>query len=69
MLNDTTPASIAADVLRKELIADLREVFNASGKETPQIVRDVIEHADSWLRAYIPEYTDSWLSVYAPDHT
>ena len=53
MSTDTTPAPIGADAMRKELIADLREVFYASGQETPQIVRDVIEYADSWLRVYI----------------
>lgn len=41
------------DAMRSELAADIREVFDANGPETPQIVRDVIEYADSWLQAYI----------------
>lgn len=54
-----TPAPIGADALRKELIADLREVFDASGQETPQIVRDVIEYADSWLSVCIQRAAES----------
>ena len=41
------------DAMRSELATDIREVFDANGPETPQIVRDVIEYADSWLQAYI----------------
>ena len=41
------------DAMRSELATDIREVFDANGPETPQIVRDVIEYADSWLQACI----------------
>ena len=40
------------DSIRANLIADAREVFDASGPETPQSVRDVIEYVDSWLSVF-----------------
>ena len=39
------------DVIRP-LIDDTSEVFDASGSETPQVVRDVIEYVQSWLEVY-----------------
>ena len=47
------------DAMRSELATDIREVFDANGPETPQIVRDVIEYADSWLQAYIQRKAES----------
>ena len=38
--------------IRGDLTADLREVFDASGPETQQTVRDVIEYVDSWLSVF-----------------
>lgn len=35
-----------------EMTDDTREVFDASGSETPQVVRDVIEYVASWLQVY-----------------
>ena len=52
------------DAMRSELATDIREVFDANGPETPQIVRDVIEYADSWLQAYI--LADGQLIAAAP---
>ena len=40
------------DAVRADLIADLREVFDANGLETPQSTRDVIEYVDSWLSVF-----------------
>lgn len=35
-----------------EMLADTREVFDAGGSETPQVVRDVIEYVKSWVTVY-----------------
>ena len=35
-----------------EMLADAREVFDANGSETPQVVRDVIEYIASWGDVY-----------------
>ena len=35
-----------------EMLADTREVFDAGGSETPQVVRDVIEYVRSWVTVY-----------------
>lgn len=35
-----------------EMLADAREVFDANGSETPQVVRDVIEYVASWREVY-----------------
>lgn len=35
-----------------EMLADTREVFDAGGSETPQVVRDVIEYVASWVTVY-----------------
>lgn len=34
------------------MLADTREVFDAGGSETPQVVRDVIEYVASWVTVY-----------------
>ena len=47
------------DSLRAELVSDLREVFDADGVETPQLVRDIIEYADSWLSVFIQKRAES----------
>ena len=39
-------------VARAEMLADAREVFDANGSETPQVVRDVIEYVASWGDVY-----------------
>lgn len=39
--------------MRAELVNDLRYVFEPDAPETPRIVHDVIEYADSWLSVYI----------------
>lgn len=44
-----TPASVA---WLDEMLADTREVFDAGGSETPQVVRDVIEYVASWVTVY-----------------
>ena len=54
------------DAMRSELAADIRDVFDANGPETPQIVRDVIEYADSWLQAYIQRKAESPTQPAAP---
>ena len=54
------------DAMRSELATDIREVFDANGPETPQIVRDVIEYADSWLQAYIQRKAESPTQPAAP---
>ena len=36
----------------REMLADTREVFDANGSETPQVVRDVIEFVASWIGVY-----------------
>lgn len=35
-----------------EMLADTREVFDANGSETPQVVRDVIEYVASWVTVH-----------------
>lgn len=35
-----------------EMLADTREVFDAGGSETPQVVRDVIEYVKSWVTVH-----------------
>lgn len=35
-----------------EMLADTKEVFDANGTETPQVVRDVIEYVASWIIVY-----------------
>lgn len=35
-----------------EMLADTKEVFDANGTETPQVVRDVIEYVASWITVY-----------------
>ena len=57
---------VASDTMRADLIADLHDVFDTSGSETPQIVRDVIEYADSWLQAYIQRKAESPTQPAAP---
>jgi hypothetical protein len=46
------------DDLRRDLIADTCEVFDASGSETFQVVRDVIEYVDSWLQVQVGRAAD-----------
>ncbi len=53
------PAVSQMDALRSDLIAALREVFDPDELETPQMVRDVIEYADSWLQVYIQKRAES----------
>lgn len=36
----------------RDMLAGAREVFDASGPEAPQVVRDVIEYVESWLTVY-----------------
>ena len=57
---------VASDTMRADLIADLREVFGTSESETPQIVRDVIEYANSWLQACIQKKAESSAQQAAP---
>lgn len=35
-----------------EMLVDTKEVFDANGTETPQVVRDVIEYVASWITVY-----------------
>ncbi len=53
------PAAVPDDVIRKELVRDLNEVFEPKGAETPQIVRDVIEYTDSWLSVFIQKRAET----------
>jgi hypothetical protein len=46
------------------LIADLREVFEATGPYAPQVVRDVIEYADSALQVIIGRMNDKALAAH-----
>ena len=57
---------VASDTMRADLIADLHDVFDANGPETPQIVRDVIEYADSWLQVVIQRKAESPTQPAAP---
>lgn len=57
---------VASDTMRADLIADLHDVFDTSGSETPQIVRDVIEYANSWLQVYIQKKAESPTQPAAP---
>lgn len=57
---------VASDTMRADLIADLREVFGTSESETPQIVRDVIEYANSWLQVCIQKKAESSAQQAAP---
>lgn len=66
-MNNTTPAAIGADDLRADLINDLRVVFDSTGAETPQIVRDVIEYADSWLSVYVQRRFDQASAAQPPE--
>lgn len=54
----TSAEAHGLDELRRDLIADTREVFDASGSETPQSVRDVIEYVDSWLQVQVGRAAD-----------
>jgi hypothetical protein len=44
--------------MRLELKSSCREVFDADGPETLQVVRDVIEYADSWLAVFLQKRLD-----------
>lgn len=57
---------VASDTMRADLIADLHDVFDTSGSETPQIVHDVIEYANSWLQVYIQKKAESPTQPAAP---
>ena len=57
---------VASDTMRADLIADLHDVFDTSGSETPQIVRDVIEYANSWLQVCIQKKAESSAQQAAP---
>ena len=46
------PATSAPAAWLDEMLADTREVFDAGGSETPQVVRDVIEYVKSWVTVY-----------------
>ena len=47
------PAPVAlTDATVREMLQDTREVFDAEGPETPQIVRDVIEYVASLFAVY-----------------
>lgn len=56
---EAAPAAVPDDVIRKELVRDLNEVFEPKGAETPQIVRDVIEYTDSWLSVFIQKRAET----------
>ena len=44
---------------RDDLLKDTREVFDANGSETPQVVRYVIEYVASWLDVFIGRLADA----------
>ena len=46
------PATTEPVAWLDEMLADTREVFDAGGSETPQVVRDVIEYVKSWVTVY-----------------
>lgn len=60
------PADVVRDIKWvKEMIDDTREVFDASGPETPQVVRDVIEYVKSWAEVYLQKRLDAAMSTKA----
>jgi len=52
------PVALTAELVRN-LIAETREVFDAEGRETPQVVRDVIEYVSSYLDVYLDKRTSA----------
>lgn len=48
----SVPATAEPVAWLDEMLADTREVFDAGGSETPQVVRDVIEYVKSWVTVY-----------------
>lgn len=61
-LEDTQAAPDAVvpltTALINQMVSDTKEVFEAKGPETPQVVRDVIEYMSSWLSVYAHKRAD-----------